>query len=204
MRTQSFLVVLLSFVFAFVFSISWANDSLVDHHTCEEFVQCLGNHSNSISKVIYTPENSSYASILSLGIQNLRSHRLTPLNLYSLLCPRMNPKFKPSFLVLKSMVWIWGFEGLATISRVFLMYHKCRLWLWIWLIFDPLVSTLKVVMHGFKVERVLVSCTIVLLRIAEKSRTLGFPGRCLVHRGCWWTHKWWRVWHDETELWACC
>ncbi|XP_059667852.1 tetrahydroberberine oxidase-like [Cornus florida] len=54
-----------------VLSISW----VVSAHSHEDFIQCLSLHSHnstSISKVIYTPNNSSYLSILDFSIQNLR------------------------------------------------------------------------------------------------------------------------------------
>ncbi|XP_057952073.1 tetrahydroberberine oxidase-like [Malania oleifera] len=38
----------------------------------ENFVRCLSRNSTSITKVIYTPRNSSYASILEFSIQNPR------------------------------------------------------------------------------------------------------------------------------------
>ncbi|GMP73918.1 hypothetical protein CsSME_00031507 [Camellia sinensis var. sinensis] len=59
---------LLYLVFVLLFSISWA-------HTDEDFLQCYSLHSpnkTSISKLIYTPNNSSYLSILQFSIQNLR------------------------------------------------------------------------------------------------------------------------------------
>ncbi|CAL5410319.1 unnamed protein product [Camellia sinensis] len=59
---------LLSLVFVLLFSTSWAR-------THEDFLQCLSLHSpntTSISKLIYTPNNSSYLSILQFSIQNLR------------------------------------------------------------------------------------------------------------------------------------
>ncbi|PSR92679.1 Berberine bridge enzyme-like [Actinidia chinensis var. chinensis] len=59
-------------------SISWATSA----HIHENFLQCLSHqvpNSNSFSKVIYTPHNSSYASVLQSYIQNLRFARpITP------------------------------------------------------------------------------------------------------------------------------
>ncbi|XP_057462111.1 tetrahydroberberine oxidase-like [Actinidia eriantha] len=62
---------LLSFAFVLIFSFTWATSA----HTHEDFLQCLSLHSQnstSISKVIYTPTNSSYLSVLNFSIQNLR------------------------------------------------------------------------------------------------------------------------------------
>ncbi|KAF7151923.1 hypothetical protein RHSIM_Rhsim02G0164800 [Rhododendron simsii] len=62
---------ILSFVFLLLISFSLAASA--DTH--EEFLQCLSLHSpnsTSISKLIYTPNNSSYLSVLNFSIQNLR------------------------------------------------------------------------------------------------------------------------------------
>ncbi|XP_057471292.1 tetrahydroberberine oxidase-like [Actinidia eriantha] len=62
---------LLSFAFVLLISFSWG--SLAQNH--EDFLQCLSLHSQnstSISKVIYTPNNSSYLSVLNFSIKNLR------------------------------------------------------------------------------------------------------------------------------------
>ncbi|XP_037497128.1 berberine bridge enzyme-like 8 [Jatropha curcas] len=82
---------LLPFLFAvFLFSFSWVTTSA---HTHEDFLECLklqSEDSSSISKVIYTPINSSYLSVLQLGINNERFNTsttpkpqviVTPLNL---------------------------------------------------------------------------------------------------------------------------
>ncbi|XP_059667874.1 tetrahydroberberine oxidase-like [Cornus florida] len=69
MKTTSFS--LLSLLIVSLFSISWVVSA--DSH--EDFLQCLSLHSqnsSSISKVIYTANNSSYSSILQFSIQNLR------------------------------------------------------------------------------------------------------------------------------------
>ncbi|XP_057495043.1 tetrahydroberberine oxidase-like [Actinidia eriantha] len=62
---------LLSILISLLSSISWATSA----HIHENFLQCLSHqvpNSNSFSKVIYTPHNSSYASILQSFIRNLR------------------------------------------------------------------------------------------------------------------------------------
>ncbi|XP_075663967.1 tetrahydroberberine oxidase-like [Castanea sativa] len=58
------------FVFALLYSFLLATSA----HTHENFLQCLTLHSgnDSISKVIYTPSNSSYSSVLESSIRNPR------------------------------------------------------------------------------------------------------------------------------------
>ncbi|KAI8568538.1 hypothetical protein RHMOL_Rhmol02G0208500 [Rhododendron molle] len=59
--------------FAFLLLISFSLSASADTH--EEFLQCLSLHSpnsTSISKLIYTPNNTSYLSVLNFSIQNLR------------------------------------------------------------------------------------------------------------------------------------
>ena len=59
------------FAFALLLSFSWATWA----HTHENFLQCMtlrSENSSSTSKVIYTPSNSSYSSVLQFSIQNLR------------------------------------------------------------------------------------------------------------------------------------
>lgn len=64
--TSHFNLLIIGLLFSFT---SYAAD------THEDFVQCLylnSHNSTSISKVVYTPTNSSYSSILQFSIQNLR------------------------------------------------------------------------------------------------------------------------------------
>ncbi|XP_059439587.1 tetrahydroberberine oxidase-like [Corylus avellana] len=59
------------FALALLLSFSWATSA----HTHENFLQCMtlrSENSSSTSKVIYTPSNSSYSSILQFSIQNSR------------------------------------------------------------------------------------------------------------------------------------
>jgi FAD/FMN-containing dehydrogenase len=59
------------FALAFLLSFSWSTWS----HAHENFLQCMTLHSensSSTSKLIYTPSNSSYSSILQISIQNPR------------------------------------------------------------------------------------------------------------------------------------
>ncbi|XP_057471155.1 tetrahydroberberine oxidase-like [Actinidia eriantha] len=62
---------LLLFGFVLLFSYPWATFAQIH----EDFLRCLYNHSpnsSSISKVIYTPANSSYLPVLNFSIRNLR------------------------------------------------------------------------------------------------------------------------------------
>ena len=64
---SSLVSIALVLLFSFVFATS------ADNH--ENFIQCLTNHSmnaTSISQVIYTPNNSSYTSVLEFSLQNPR------------------------------------------------------------------------------------------------------------------------------------
>ncbi|KAM7485278.1 hypothetical protein LguiA_001287 [Lonicera macranthoides] len=71
MKSQTSHSMHLSFVSLLLFLISWASASSVNY-THGDFLQCLNNHSTSISQVIYTPKNSSYSSILNSAIYNQR------------------------------------------------------------------------------------------------------------------------------------
>uniref|UniRef100_A0A6N2K770 FAD-binding PCMH-type domain-containing protein n=1 Tax=Salix viminalis TaxID=40686 RepID=A0A6N2K770_SALVM len=67
MKSPSSLMI--PFLFLFLFSFLWAASA--DRH--EDFLQCLESQNfNSISKVIYTPINSSYSSVLQFSVRNLR------------------------------------------------------------------------------------------------------------------------------------
>ncbi|XP_057493301.1 tetrahydroberberine oxidase-like [Actinidia eriantha] len=64
-------LLLLSILISLLSSISWATSA----HIHENFLQCLSHqvpNSDSFSEVIYTPHNSSYASVLQSFIRNLR------------------------------------------------------------------------------------------------------------------------------------
>lgn len=69
MSSLIFSLLFLSFPF-----LSFADSNSSSHH--EHFLQCLTLHSqndsSAISEVTYTPSNSSYSSILDVTIQNLR------------------------------------------------------------------------------------------------------------------------------------
>ncbi|KAJ9163179.1 hypothetical protein P3X46_022877 [Hevea brasiliensis] len=64
------------FLFVLLLSFSWATSA----HTHEDFLECLrlqSEDSASISKLIYTPINSSYLSVLQFSIQNRRFNTTT-------------------------------------------------------------------------------------------------------------------------------
>jgi len=69
----------LPFLLILLFPFSWGTSA----HTHEDFLQCLSLYSEdsaATSKVIYTPNNTSYATVLQFSIRNLRfnSSKLTP------------------------------------------------------------------------------------------------------------------------------
>ena len=68
---KSKIATMLPFLFVLLSSLSGATSSAGSHG---EFVGCLSlyTESSSITKVIYTPNNSSYSSILQFNMQNLR------------------------------------------------------------------------------------------------------------------------------------
>ncbi|KAL2494218.1 FAD-binding Berberine family protein [Forsythia ovata] len=69
MKTPSICSIL--FAFLVLFSCSWT----ISSHGHDDFLQCLSLQSKdhtSFSNIFYTPENSSYSSILNFSIQNLR------------------------------------------------------------------------------------------------------------------------------------
>ncbi|XWS74767.1 hypothetical protein CRYUN_Cryun01aG0025800 [Craigia yunnanensis] len=162
---------MLPFLLVVLFSLSGATVA----HSHEDFLHCLylnSANSSSISKVIYTPNNSSYSSILNVSIQNTRfSTPATP---------------KPSFIItplktshiqatikcskkhgLQTRIRSGGhdFEGLSYISQV------------PFVILDLLNFRAVEVDTKNKVAWVESGATIgeLYYRIAEKSKTLAFP-----------------------------
>ncbi|KAK4488082.1 hypothetical protein RD792_003824 [Penstemon davidsonii] len=74
-------IALFSFFFiALLDSVSWAQSSS-NSSSHQSFIQCLENYSsppsNPISAVLYTPDNSSYSSVLQAYIRNLRFNEST-------------------------------------------------------------------------------------------------------------------------------
>ncbi|XP_047339022.1 berberine bridge enzyme-like 8 [Impatiens glandulifera] len=66
---MSLATLFIAFIISFI-SLSW----IVSAHSHQDFIDCLSNHfpNSSISEIIYTPDESSYLSVLNSSIQNLR------------------------------------------------------------------------------------------------------------------------------------
>ncbi|KAL9403176.1 hypothetical protein Peur_000148 [Populus x canadensis] len=142
-----------------------------DHH--EDFLQCFhSQNSNSISKVIYTPINSSYSSVLQFSIRNGRFSTsatpkplviVTPLNVAHIqaviACSQKHG--------LQNRVRSGGhdYEGLSYVSVL------------PFVVIDLINMRTVTVEVGNKIAWVQAGATLgeVYYRIAEKSRTLAFP-----------------------------
>ncbi|XP_022761029.1 berberine bridge enzyme-like 18 [Durio zibethinus] len=115
-----------SVLFVVLVSLSWAIDLA---HANENFLQCLSSlhpeNSSSISKVIYTPNNSSYSSVLDSSIRNFRFITpttpkplviVTPLNVShiqsTIYCSRKHG------LQIRTRSGGHDFEGLSYVSEV--------------------------------------------------------------------------------------
>ena len=109
------------FVFALLFSFLLATSA----HTHENFLQCQILHSgnDSISKVIYTPSNSSYSSVLKSSIRNTRFSTpstpkpqviVTPLGVSqiqeTLSCSQKHGKLKEHLVLLRGSLQIFKLE----------------------------------------------------------------------------------------------
>ncbi|KAF3450213.1 hypothetical protein FNV43_RR06293 [Rhamnella rubrinervis] len=162
------------FFIVLLFSFSWS----VSAHNHEDFVQCLSHYSNSssISQLIYTQANSSYSSVLNFSIQNPRFSSpstpkplviITPLQLShvqaAINCSRQHG------MQVRVRSGGHDFEGLSYVSDV------------------PFIVIDLIEMRSINVDLetstawVEAGATIgeVYYRIAEKTRTLGFPaGAC--------------------------
>ncbi|XP_022761025.1 berberine bridge enzyme-like 8 [Durio zibethinus] len=164
---------MLPIFFVVLFSLSWATSA----DTQEDFLHCLSSfhpgNSSSISQVIYTERNSSYSSILQSSIHNLRFSTpttprplviVTPLNVShvqaTIHCARNHG------LQIRTRSGGHDFEGLSYVAEV------------------PFVIVDLVNFRSVNVDvenRVawVQSGAItgeLYYRIAEKSRTLAFPG----------------------------
>ncbi|XP_027105465.1 tetrahydroberberine oxidase-like [Coffea arabica] len=90
------------------------------------FVQCLASqNSSSISDIIYTPENSSYLSILQSSAQNLRSTSISSSEPAFILTPCVESQIQAAIYCAKKLgiqirVRSGGhdYEGLSYISRI--------------------------------------------------------------------------------------
>ncbi|KAJ8560197.1 hypothetical protein K7X08_004255 [Anisodus acutangulus] len=157
----SFLLVFLIFS-----STSWA--ALADNH--EEFIECL-SHSNQTSS-IYTPDNSSYSSILQFSIQNLRFNTTETPKPLVIVTPVSESEVQRIILCAKKTgmhVRVRGaghdYEGLSYVSEV------------PFVIVDLINLRAINVNVSDKSAWVEAGSTIgeLYYRIAEKSKILGFP-----------------------------
>ncbi|XP_038690620.1 berberine bridge enzyme-like 8 [Tripterygium wilfordii] len=157
-------------LFVLLFSFSTATSA----QNQEEFLQCLYSQGPaSISKVIYTPINSSYPSVLNISIQNLRfSTATTPkprvivtaLNVShiqtTILCARNHG------MQIRTRSGGHDYEGLSYVSEV------------PFVILDLINIRSITIDEGNSTAWVQAGSTNgeLYYRIAEKSRTLGIPG----------------------------
>ncbi|KAF8412765.1 hypothetical protein HHK36_000735 [Tetracentron sinense] len=173
MKTSTF--ALFSLLSTLLFSFSWA----ISNSSHENFLQCLYLHSQPstpISKVLYTPNNSSYSSILQYSIRNLRFLSstspkpqliITPLNEYqvqaAVVCSRQHG------MQIRVRSGGHDYEGLSYVSDV------------------PFIIVDLINMRSISVDIddnsawIQAGATIgeVYYSIAEKSKTQGFPaGLC--------------------------
>ncbi|XP_059439671.1 tetrahydroberberine oxidase-like [Corylus avellana] len=160
------------FALALLLSFSWATSA----HTHENFLQCMtlrSENSSSTSKVIYTPSNSSYSSILQFSIQNLRfSTPATPKPLV-IVTPTHVSHIQAAIncsqthgMQIRVRSGGHDYEGLSYVSDVpFVLIDLIDLRS---ISVDAENSTAWVEAGATTGE--------VYYRIAEKSRTLGFPG----------------------------
>ncbi|KAL5578223.1 hypothetical protein UlMin_019922 [Ulmus minor] len=165
-----------AYIFLLLFSFSWPITSSQSH---ESFLQCLSLHSSnlsSISKLIYTPNNPSYFSVLNFSIQNPRfSSPFTPKPL--VIVTPLQPSHVQAAInctrkhSLQIRVRSGGhdYEGLSYVSEVpFVILDLINLRS---ITVDEENSTVWVEAGATVGE--------LYYRIAEKSPTLGFPaGTC--------------------------
>ncbi|XP_052201907.1 tetrahydroberberine oxidase-like [Diospyros lotus] len=164
----------LSFLsFAFLLSSSIPVSASAPTH--EDFLQCLSLHSpnsTSISQVIYTPNNSSYSSVLQFSIQNLRfTSSSTPKPLV-IVTPIHESQIQATVYCSRNhgmqiRVRSGGhdYEGLSYVSEV------------PFVVVDLINLRSITVDAGNKTAWVQAGATVgeVYYRIAKKSKTLGFP-----------------------------
>eukprot|EP00258_Populus_trichocarpa_P000696 XP_002299020.3 berberine bridge enzyme-like 18 [Populus trichocarpa] len=157
------------FLFLFLFSFSWVASA--DRH--EDFLQCLQyQNSNAISKVIYTPINSSYSSVLQFSIRNGRFNTsatpkplviVTPLNVAhiqaAITCSQKHG------LQIRVRSGGHDYEGLSYVAVI------------PFVVVDLINMRTVTVDVANKTAWVQGGATLgeVYYRIAEKSRTLAFP-----------------------------
>ncbi|XP_057472056.1 tetrahydroberberine oxidase-like [Actinidia eriantha] len=168
---------LLSFAFVLLFSFSFSWGVLAQNH--EDFLQCLSLHSQnstSISKVIYTPNNSSYLSVLNFSIKNLRfTSPSTPKPLV-IVTPLDESQIQSTIycakthgMEIRTRSGGHDFEGLSYVSEVpFVVLDLINL--------DSIVVDAE---NGTAWVQSGATIGQLYYRIAEKSRNYGFPaGAC--------------------------
>ncbi|KAL2494206.1 FAD-binding Berberine family protein [Forsythia ovata] len=170
MKTPSICSIL--FAFFVLFSCSWT----VSSHGHDDFLQCLSLQSKdhtSISNIFYTPENSSYSSILNFSVQNLRFASETTPKPLVIITPVNESQIQPVIYCAKEngmqiRVRSGGhdLEGLSYTSE------------------EPFVILDLVNLREINIDVEKKTAWVqagarlgeLYYRIAEKSRTLGFPG----------------------------
>ncbi|KAL2474833.1 FAD-binding Berberine family protein [Abeliophyllum distichum] len=153
-----------------------SHQDTVSSHEHDEFLLCMSLQSNnhsSISNIVYTPKNSSYLSILNFSIQNLRFESVTTPKPLVIITPLHESQIQPVIYCAKEngiqiRVRSGGhdYEGLSYTSQV------------------PFVIIDLVNLREINVDVEKKTAWIqagarlgeLYYRIAEKSRTLGFPG----------------------------
>lgn len=183
---------LLSFLLAILLSLCCAEMS--GQASCKSFLQCLtdlSDHLYPVSQVLFTPENSSYTSILQLGLRNLRFTSPEFLKPLVIVTPVHESQIQSVIhCARKHKVHIrircggHDFEGLSYTARVpFVMIDMINLQS----VDVDLEKKSAWVQGGANIGEV-------YYRIAEKSNNLGFPGGVRGH--CWhhWTNQWRRIW----------
>ncbi|KAM7505052.1 hypothetical protein LguiB_003956 [Lonicera macranthoides] len=169
---------LLSSTFVLLFSFLFATSSAkyFSNYPRNDFVQCLILHSTnstSISQVIYTPNNSSYTSVLDLQLQNLRFATPTTPKPQVIVTPVEESQIssviycaKENGLQIRIRCGGHDFEGLSYVAQVpFVMLDMVNL-----RSIDVDVENATAWVQGGA------NLGEVYHRIAEKSSTLGFPG----------------------------
>ncbi|KAM3308349.1 berberine bridge enzyme-like 28 [Capsicum chacoense] len=158
-----------SFLFVLLVFSSTSSAALADNH--EDFIQCL-SHSNQTSSNIYTPNNSSFSSVLQKSIQNLRFNTTKTPKPLVIVTPVSEFEVQLVILCAKKTgmhVRVRGgghdYEGLSYVSEVPLAVVD-------------LINHRKINVNvNDKSAWVEAGSTIgeLYYRISEKSKTLGFP-----------------------------
>ncbi|OVA12245.1 FAD linked oxidase [Macleaya cordata] len=163
-------VVLFSFLCCFSVSLgSWS--SSIDHGDFLQCLHCLHSHTNN-SIPIYTPNNSNYSSILDSTTRNLRFYTPTTPKPYLIIRPLQESHIQATVICsrkhgiqIKTRSGGHDFEGLSYVSDVQFIVVD---------LFNLRSITVNIEDRTAWVQS---GATIgeLYYRIAEKSRTLGFP-----------------------------